>query len=177
MTRFRHIYSGATMMSEKEAVAMALKRDPRIQKTTIFEDTSDFLSCKIKSKHGFEGILLSKVPLRTFHCIYQNSVWIPFYLGRYYAIFIDGGQNFPGYLTKNVSFEDQKESANDSITYDANGEILSDLARESFEENHCPEEHIQKEDMKSPVLEEPIRLETIEVSSLDEYFEEKSQLS
>ncbi len=104
MTRYRHLFSSESPMNELDAVSMAKKRDPRVQKTTIFEDRSPFMFCKVVSKRGIEGIILSEKPLRTFHCIFQHSVWIPFYVGKYHAVFTDGGQNFPGYLVKNINF-------------------------------------------------------------------------
>jgi len=86
---------------------MATKRDPRIQKTTIFEEKSPFLFCKILSKSGIEFVMLSESPVRTFHCLFQHSVWIPFYLGEFHAVFTDKGLNFPGYLVKEVIFHKQ----------------------------------------------------------------------
>ncbi len=85
-------------------MSIAEKRDPRIQKTTIFEDSSTFLLCKILSNSKVESVVLSEKPLRTFHCIFQNSVWIPIYVGEFHAVFTDDGNNFPGYLVKKVNF-------------------------------------------------------------------------
>jgi len=164
MTRFRHLYSGEKIMSEKEAVLIASKRDPRIKKTTIFEETSEFLSCKIKTKHGFDRILLSKVPLRTFHCIYSNSVWIPFYVGRYYAVFVDGGRNFPGYLTKNVTFCKNLEE------FPNNGVI--DVGFETTKGESLNMKKDEKNMEQS--LESKLKIETIEVNSWDEYFDENN---
>lgn len=121
MTRFRHLFSSESTMNEMDALSMAKKRDPRIQKTTIFEDKSPFMFCKVLSKRGVEGIVLSENPLNTYHCIFQHSVWIPLYVGKYHAVFTDGGQNFPGYLVKNVSFCDpnlgQKLSRGNAIVH------------------------------------------------------------
>jgi len=108
MTRIRHLFSSDEVMNESDAISMAEKRDPRIQKTTIFEESSSFLHCKIILNARVEAAIVSENPVRTFHCIYQESVWIPIYLGKYYAVFTDGGHNFPGYLVQTVNFYNWK---------------------------------------------------------------------
>lgn len=124
MTRFRHLFSSEEVMSETDALSMAGKRDPRIQKTTIFEDTSTFLLCKILSNSNVESVILSEKPLRTFHCIFQNSVWIPIYVGKFHAVFTDEGTNFPGFLVKKVNFYNWQEETKQSL---GNANVDSDI--------------------------------------------------
>ena len=70
----------------------------------LFQNTDQFWLCAVNTKYGRQELVISRHPIRTFHCVYEHSVWIPFYLGKFHAVFTDNGQNFPGYILKKVNF-------------------------------------------------------------------------
>lgn len=102
--RERHLFSGPGRLTPEDALQMALKRNNRIGKLTVFQDPGEFILCSSQEKYGSIVVTMSVDKVPTYHCVYENGVWKAFFTGEFHVVLSEEGEHFIGYLISNVIF-------------------------------------------------------------------------